>query len=398
MLKKILIGFAVLLLLLIGPVAFLAHKMRPLIQESRAQAESERKLLQPRLVGEGRFAKSTFYTSQRLGAISQIRVGWPADREGADLVVAGGQGADFLDLSGGVKKQVRFAIGERAPITVARIDASGEYGYLTRDESWAIPATLFDKEGHVAWSSGGRWPGIDDSAPGNVLGDGKLSVVVGFNGRGGVSLLDASGKTVWQKDDVNVWHVETLDTNGDGREEVLHSNAKGELVVRNGSGDVIAHYLPNFYVSHFAVTRWGRETQPSHILVPVSEQRKGCCRPALLLLNAKGKTVAELDSPFGDFFDRLNAIPVRFGETDSYFAVLENNFSRDRSMLLLYGEDGQIAYQELLGESCLGMAALPKDEGARLLIGCTGKIWEYSAAPQAATRHLAIMGSGPVHQ
>jgi hypothetical protein len=49
-------------------------------------------------------------------------------------------------------------------------------------------------------------------------------------------------------------------------------------------------------------------------------------------------------------------------------------------MLLLYGEDGQIIYQEVLGESCLGMAALPKKDGERLLVGCTAKIWEYSPA------------------
>jgi hypothetical protein len=43
-----------------------------------------------------------------------------------------------------------------------------------------------------------------------------------------------------------------------------------------------------------------------------------------------------------------------------------------------YGEDGQIVYQEILGESCLGLTALPKKDGERLLVGCTAKIWEYS--------------------
>lgn len=119
-------------------------------------------------------------------------------------------------------------------------------GYLTRDESWAVPATLSDKEGQVRWRSK-SWPGIDDSVSGDVNGDGKLSVVIGFNGGGGLLLLDGQGKELWKKEESNVWHVETLDTNGDGREEILHSNAKGELLVRNGNGDVIARYLPNFY-------------------------------------------------------------------------------------------------------------------------------------------------------
>ena len=291
--------------------------------------------------------------------------------------MVGAQGAHFVDSAGQLKKSVRFSIEERCPVAVVRIDATGGYGYLTRDESWAVPATLFDKEGQVRWRSK-SWPGIDDSVSGDVNGDGKLSVVIGFNGGGGLLLLDGQGKELWKKEESNVWHVETLDTNGDGREEILHSNAKGELLVRNGNGDVIARYLPNFYVSHFALTRWGEEERASHILVPISESHEGCCKQAFILLDANGKKVAELESPLGDLFTRMSATPIRFGKGAEYFVVLEA--TSGRSMLLLYGEDGQIIYQEILGESCLGMAALPKKDGERLLVGCTAKIWEYSPA------------------
>ena len=377
MLRKILIGFAVFLLLLVGAGAYLYYKIRPTIREWAARAEVEQKMLQPRLVtGGGHFERRSFYTGGSLGNISQIRVGWPADREGADIAVVGTQGADFVESTGQIKKQVRFDIQQRCPIAVARIDATGEYGYLTRDESWAVPATLFDKEGRVVWRSDETWPGVDDSAPGDVYGDGKLSVVIGFNGGGGVALLDGQGKTLWKKDDTNVWHVEMLDTNGDGREEILHSNAQGQLVVRNGNGDVAAQYLPGFYVSHFALTRWGKEAKPSHILVPTSESHDRCCKLAFILLDSNGKRVTELESPLGDLFNRMSATPIRFGKGAEYFAVLENRL--ERSMLLLYGEDGKIVYQEILDEPCLGIAALPKKDGERLLVGCSAKIWEYS--------------------
>src|SRR5260370_11560865 len=367
MLQKILIGFAILLLLLVGAGAFLYHKIQPSIREAEARSEAERKMLQPRRIkGEGNFERRAFYTGEDLGNISQIRVGWPADGEGTDIAVVGNQGADFVDSTGQIKKQVRFAIQQRCPVAVARIDPSGAYGYLTRDESWAVPATLFDKEGQVTWRSKGTWPGVDDSAPGDVYGDGKLSVVIGFNGDGGVALLDGQGKTLWKKEEANVWHVETLDTNGDGREEILHSNAKGQLLVRNGNGDVVAQYLPDFYVSNFALTRWGEEARPSHILVPISKFHETCCKQACVFIDADGKKVRELESPLGDLFTRVSATPIRFGKGAEYFAVLENRLKR--SMLLLYGEDGQIVYQEILGESCLGMAALPKKDGDRLLV------------------------------
>src|SRR4029077_13658290 len=141
MLRKILIGFAVLLLLLVVAAVFLYYMVRPSIREAEARAEEEEKILQPRLLkGEQDFERHIFYISEGLSNISQIRPGWPADREGTDIAVVGSLGADFIDFAGQTKKQVRFSIEQHSPVVVARMSPSGEYGYLTRDESWAIPA------------------------------------------------------------------------------------------------------------------------------------------------------------------------------------------------------------------------------------------------------------------
>ncbi len=383
MLRKMLIGFAIFVLLLAGAGAFLYyHKIKPQLRELGERSQAQRKMLQPRQVkGEGKFEKRSFYSDAGLGEISQIRVGWPADREGAEIAVVGAQGVDFIGSAGEVKKQVRFSIQQRCPVAAARLDAAGDYGFLTRDESWAVPATLFDKDGQVTWRSGGKWPGVDDSVPGDVSGDGKLSVAIGFNGDGGVALLDGQGKTLWKKDETNVWHLEMLDRTGDGREEILHSNAKGQLLVRNAKGDVVDRYLPGSYVSRFALTRWWAEAQPSHILVSISEAREGCCKATFVVLDAHGKKVTELDSPLGDLLSRMSATPIRFGKGSEYFAVLKNESWMERSMLYVYGEDGQIVYQEILGESCPSIAALPEKDGSRLLVGCFGKIWEYLPVP-----------------
>ncbi|PYT51503.1 MAG: hypothetical protein DMG44_02205 [Acidobacteria bacterium] len=379
MLRKILIVLAVLLMLVVGAGVFLYYKIQPSIREAEAQDEVEKKILQPRLIkGEGNFERRAFYTAEGLGNISQISAGWPADREGADIAVVGSQGADFIDFAGQTKKQVRFSIEQHSPVVVARMSPSGEYGYLSRDESWAVPATLFDKEGHVSWRSEGTWSGVDDSVPGDLYGDGKLSVVIGFNGGGGIALFDEHGKRLWKKEAGNVWHVEMLDTNGDGREEILHSNARGQLLVRNANGDVIVQYLPGFSVSWFALTRWGEEMRPTHILVPTTEAQEGCCKPVFVVLDASGKTVAKLESPLGDLLKGSAATPIRFGRGAEYFAVLQNSFAKERSMLLLYDKAGQIAYQEILGESCHGMATLTIPDAETLLVGCNAKIWEYS--------------------
>jgi hypothetical protein len=387
MIRKMLIGCGIFLALFVGVAAYLYHRIEPSIREAQTQLEAERKMLAPRvLVGDGRFQRHAFYTGNSIGAISQILVGWPADREGAEIAVVGGLGADFIDSAGQVKKQVRFAIEQYCPVAVARLDSAGNYGFLTRDESWAVPATLFNKEGHVSWQSAGNWPGVDDSTSGDVNGDGSLSVAIGLNGWGGVSLVDGQGRKIWTQKDINVWHVEMLDTNGAGHEEIVHSNARGELLVRDPSGEVVARYLPGYYVSDFALTRWGEESRPSHLLVPVSERQDGCCKPNVIVSDRTGKKIAELKSPLGDLFNLLNATPIRLGNATDYFAILEDKSSADRSMLLLYGPDGNIAYQEILGEPCLGIAPLHTKDGERLLIGCAGKIWAYSAAqPPAAS-------------
>jgi len=72
MLRKILIGFAILFLLLVGAGVYLYLKVQPILH----QAEARQTMLQPRPIkGEGNFERRPFYTGESLGDISQIRVG-----------------------------------------------------------------------------------------------------------------------------------------------------------------------------------------------------------------------------------------------------------------------------------------------------------------------------------
>ena len=387
MLRKILTALAVLVLLLVGAVIGINLWSEKYL-ERQAKAAPE-----PRVAkGEGHFQKRRFYTNIGLGNISQILVGWPADKEGAALTVVGNEGAHFLDLTGQLRKEIHFSKSLFCPIEVARMDAAGDYAYLTRDESWFSSATLLDKDGRVRWTYGGGaqsfhlLSAVDDSVAGDIYGDGTLSVVIGLNGGGRLVLVNREGKTVWKKKEGNVWHVETLDTNGDGREEILHRNAPGQLLVRNANGDVIAEYLPGHYVADFTLTRWAEEQRPTHILVPTPEGPEGSSKSVFVVLDASGKTVAQLESPLGDLLNGIKATPISCGKGTEYFAVLQNHSASKRSMLLLYDKDGQIVYQEILGESCRGIAALPEKGAEQLLVGCAGKIWEYSPELQTQQR------------
>src|SRR5437879_5169526 len=132
---------------------------------------------------------------------------------------------------------------------------------MNRDPSLGCNVMLIDKSGqeglNLPWW--GMKGGVDDSTVAEVGPDGKSTVVVGFNGGGGLVLVNSKGKKIWEKPESNVWHVETLDIKRDGHREILNTNAGGQLLVRNATGEVIAQYLPGYYVSHFSLTRWGNE-------------------------------------------------------------------------------------------------------------------------------------------
>jgi hypothetical protein len=67
-------------------------------------------------------------------------------------------------------------------------------------------------------------------------------VVVGFNGAGGLHLLNADGKELWKQDDGNVWHVEIAAVDEKSSKMIVHSNARGQLTLRDASGKIMARY------------------------------------------------------------------------------------------------------------------------------------------------------------
>ena len=103
MLRKIVLGIALLIASVIGVGLYLMHRY-----ESKWEQESREQLLklEPRVItGDREFTKKVFYAGSDLGEVTQILVGWPAGREAAALTLVGEKKVDFLDANAGLKKQ-----------------------------------------------------------------------------------------------------------------------------------------------------------------------------------------------------------------------------------------------------------------------------------------------------
>ncbi len=366
-LKRIL---SVCLLLLAALVGCMPHKY-----ELPAELRESRVLL-----GSNWLSKNVFCQGNSMGEVSQILMGWPADREGADLMVAGNKGVQFLDLGGHMVKAINFSERFFSPVQVVRLDESGNFGFLTRHESWSGPVLLFDMQGQEIWSYGSRsFSGADDSVAGDIDGDGRPEFAVAHTPK--IHLINRDGREIWTSHDLNIWHLELLPASAGEPGKILHSNAGGELVVQDSQGREIAKYLPGRYVSQFAITRWGTEKRATHILAPNEMTSKTDPRHReFFVLDSRGKIVSHFESPLGALLSDLCAISVTFSDNNSHYALLQSYRPAARSMLSLFDEKSQLVYQEVLGENCEAVASVPGKSHEALLVGCEDKIFSYSSS------------------
>jgi hypothetical protein len=81
-------------------------------------------------------------------------------------------------------------------------------------------------------------------------GDKSDEVIVGFNGGGGVHVLNSSGQRVWDNRTIgNVWHVSAGDVAADGKPRVVTTSARGQVHVFSTDGADRQDINPGFYAN-----------------------------------------------------------------------------------------------------------------------------------------------------
>lgn len=321
--------------------------------------------------GSGFLSKSRFLADQTLGAVTDIVPGKGDPAPGVEIGIAGTEGADFVDGSGIVKSRVHFDGGPHSRISIVDVNHDGVCEFMNRG-SWSSKAALLDHKGKMLWEYGGS-PGVDDMAAGDINGDGLLEFAVGFNGGGGVDLVDSKGRKQWNQPDGNVWHVEMVDTNGDGRLEIVHTNAGGEITVRDASGSVISRSSAAAYCDDFDLCKWPTGGSRPYLLEPSDG--------SIWLFDYNGSTVARLDAPGCVSPNRVKVTPARLRQgRPEYLAVLVEYARENQSILYVYDSAKKLVYEESLPEAYGSIAAarLGKSGDESILIGGPGHILRYS--------------------
>jgi hypothetical protein len=360
MMKRVLIIVGVLF-----PATFLIggffYRFKQMVLGKMPKMPDELKIAKV-VLGANRFSKEVLYSESDLSVITDIGQG-----PNHELVVVGQSGAAFL-AEGRTLRNIHF---EKCNSDVISVEL-GSGAFLCRG-TWNTNTALFDARGKTLWSYGGGTTGIDDAAVGELGTDDAKRIVVGFNGDGGIRMLDSEGKELWKRDDGNVWHVEIAAAGAKSDNVILHSNAGGQLTVRDSTGNVLARYSPEIYLSHFALTAWGDD--------PYLNKLVAADKGFIYVLTIEGKTFARLPAPASASMAQPKGTPVRFAKGTPYFASLLRHVLWKRSLLYFYDGQNQLVYDEIIEHDCDALRAVPGDGGAEnLLLGCDGTAWKYSHA------------------
>lgn len=370
--KKVLIGCSISLgifLLLIAVCGFFAYRyfILPLCS---SRLEMPEELAEPGIILSSNFiSKELFFQDSRLSVISDIVYGELDSSPGFEIGIASSKGAVFLDFDSKIKLVTLFN-SPADHVDFFDVDSDGVYEFINRG-SWCVDASLIDHQGNVVWTYGGT-PGVDDMSAGDMDLDGVADFVVGFNGGGGVHLVDINGKKTWKQSDGNVWHVEFVDIDGDGKLEIIHSNAAGQLTVRDRQGNVINRTKPAPYFSDFSICRWPTQDDREYALLAEDD--------TIWLFDFNGKSIKQYSAPKCGSLGGARGIAFTIGKLSGYFAVIVNFSNWKKAILYIYTPQGQLEYQEILPEASAAIATVKLDSSGKdvLLIGGNGRVWKYS--------------------
>lgn len=314
--------------------------------------------------------KADFASLDTVGEISDIK---PAP-DGKSIAVAGSQGAVYLNKTGKIGHTVMYRAEGKVllneVVLVAPNSNTGKFKFLDRG-SWGRGSCLLNENGEQVWRANEK-DGVDDTAYGLLSDNPAGRFVVGYNGDGGVSLLDEGGKELWNRPDGNVWHVEITEKADSGSGRIIHSNAGGEVTIRSGNGEIVSRGRAPFYFSDFSLCRWPHERSEQCLL--------GTADGFVWLLEQSGKEIARFPIPVNGLFGEVHGTSVRFASAGpSYLASVIYWKNWNRAIFCVHDQSGKLVFEEVFTKPVRTIALTHTNGGGRnaVLIGGGGVLLKY---------------------
>jgi hypothetical protein len=331
-------------------------------------------------VGEDLFERTRYYDESRIGDVRSITVLFSERSQVVKVVVGGVSGAALLLPGGTLSSFVPFDV-EVPNVAVLDLDKDGALEYMNRGRGWSAVGRL-DAQGRSLWHypSSQADEAADAMAAGDLDVDGDLEFVVGMNGSAGLRVLDERGIELWRRDATNVFNVEVLDIDKDGRPEIVHSQgrADGGIWIRSGTGDVIRRLRSGFF--SFSLLRWPTANSEPSLLGVVNAPDR------LQIVDFSGKTVAQFTLPDSGTANAIGT-PVRFRSDGNVFLAVVRTIKATwrRSAFYVFDSHSNLIYHEILPASAIGLAVLPADSSGKeaLLIGIRSTVWRYAMRTSA---------------